>query len=299
MSVTLVARKDFEDVVRSRMLWAILGLFLAFMVIVTAGATSGELADSGAEDVIALFVNVGAGLFIPIVAIFVGYRSIAGERESGSLRVLFGLSHGRSDVMAGKTISRLAAILLATLVACAVVVALALTIFGSVPLGTFGGFVGLTLLLAMMFTAVAVGVSATAATRYRAMGGAIGGYLAFVMFWYPAGAGLHYLIEGDLPGRVVPEWYLLLQYLNPAEAYRQAIMLLLERDTYLLIGWSNIVEDIEITPTGGGDVLVATNRIAGELPWYLSEYAAVASLLAWIVCPLAVGYWQFRRADLN
>lgn len=299
MSATLIARKDLEDVVRSKMLWSILGLFIVLMVIITVGAGAGEMSDGGAESVISLFVNIGAALMLPVTAIFVGYLAITGERESGSLRILFGLGHTRREILVGKLVSRITAMVVVTLVSCGIAAAMALAVFGSVPGSLFAGFVGLTVLFALMLTAFAVGISAMCATRYRAMGGAIGGYLVFVMFWYPAVAGVHYLVEGARPGYELPEWYLLLQYLNPMEAYRQAIMLLTGENTYILIGWSNIVEDVGPEVASQPGSLVATNRIAGDLPVYLSEWAAIVVLLVWIIIPVAVGHWQFQRADLN
>lgn len=299
MSVALVARKDFEDVVRSKLLWSILGLFLLLMVIVTAGASTSESVGTSSTAVMTMFVNIGGGLLLPIAAIFVGFLAITGERESGSLRVLFGLSHGRSEVLGGKLVSRLGAIVVVALAAIAVAAGMTLVLFDGLEPGRFVAFAALTVLLALALTAFAVGVSATSSTRYRAMGASIGGYLVFVMFWYPAIAGLHYLLEGDLPGHHLPEWYLLLQYLNPLEAYRQAVMLLTGRNASLLVSWSSVVEDIDPAVTAEAGWMVASNRIEGSLPVYLSEWFAAAVLVAWILVPVAFGYWRFQRADLN
>lgn len=299
MSVGLVARKDFEDVVRSKLLWSILGLFVLLMVIVTAGASTSDMGGEGPAAIMTMFVNIGGSLLLPITAIFVGYLAITGERESGSLRVLFGLSHSRSDVLGGKLLSRIASILLVSLAALAVAAGMILVLFGDLQPARFAGFAALTVLLAVTLTAFAVGISAVSSTRYRAMGGAIGGYLTFVMFWYPAVAGLHYLLEGSLPGYHLPEWYLLAQYLNPLEAYRQAVMLLTGENASLLVGWSYIVEDIDQAAMAEAGWMVASNRIEGSLPVYLSEWFAAAVLLGWILVPAAIGYWRFQRADLN
>lgn len=298
MSVSLVVRKDLEDVVRSKLLWAILGMFVFLMGVVAVGASAGGLEDAEPVDMLTLFVNLGAYLMVPVAAIFAGYLSIAGERLSGSLRVLFGLGHGRSDVFFGKLASRSAAILVVTAVSLLVTVALMLAVFGGLPAtGTFVAFVVLTLLLAVAFTAISVAVSAVGSTRYRAMGGAIGAYLVFVMFWYPVVAGIHYVVEGARPGHQVPEWYLFLQLLNPLEAYRHAIMELTGRTAFGLIGWSSIVEDVGAPGETGS--LAPSARIAGDLPIYLSEWFAGVVLVAWIALAAAFGYWQFQRADLN
>lgn len=297
MTWTAIARKDFEDVVRSRMVWGIIAVFLLLMVIVTLGASS-QIEDPSATDVIFFFANVGGQLFVPIIALVVGYMAIVEERQSGSLRVLFGLSYGRNDVLFGKLASRTAVIAVATLVAVGFTAALMVALFGSLPIGTVLGFLGLTLLLGAAFTAIAVGVSAMAATRTRAMGGAIGSYILFTLLWHPAVAGVYYLAEGELVGLEAPGWYLLLLRLNPLEAYRQAVGSLIDGYVPALIGWENIVEDV---PQGAFQegTLTVSNRIAGDLPFYLTEWFSAVVLLIWIVVPVAIGYRRFERADLN
>ncbi|ELY63963.1 ABC transporter permease subunit [Natrinema versiforme] len=297
MTWVAIARKDFEDVVRSRMVWGIIGVFLVLMGIVTLGASS-QIEDPAATDVISFFTNVGGQLFVPIIALVVGYMAIAGERQSGSLRILFGLSHNRRDVLLGKLASRTGVIAAATLVACAFTAVLMLALFGSLPVGTVLAFVALTLLLGAAFTAIAVGVSATAATRARAMGGAIGSYILFTLLWHPLVAGLHYLLEGDLVGLEAPGWYLFALRLNPLEAYRQAMSLLVDGYVPALVGWETIVEDV---PQGAFQqgALAVSDRVAGDLPFYLSEWFAAVVLAVWIVVPVAIGYRRFQRADLN
>lgn len=299
MSVRLVLRKDLEDVVRSKMLWAILAMFVFLMGVIAVGAAGGgAFEEAEAVDMLPLFVNLGAGLLVPVAAIFVGYLSIAGERQSGSLRMLFGLGHGRDDVFVGKLLSRTGAILAVTAVSLAVTAALMLGTFGEVPLGTFAAFAALTVLLAVALTAIAVGVSASTGSRYRAMGGSIGAYLLFVLFWYPIVAGLHYVVEGSRPGYEVPAWYLGLQLLNPVEAYRQAVMMLTDRTAFVLVGWENVVADLGEAGAEPG-ALAASERVAGEAPFYLSEPFAALVLVAWIALAAGVGYWQFQRSDLG
>ena len=297
MTWTAIARKDFEDVVRSRMIWGITAIFLLLMGIVTFGA-SAQIEDPSATDVIFFFTNVGGQIFVPIIALVVGYMAIVGERQSGSLRVLFGLSHNRRDVLFGKLASRTGVIVVATLAACAFAAALMVALFGTLPVGTLLGFVALTLLLGAAFTGIAVGVSAMTDSRMQAMGGAIGSYLLFTMLWHPLVAGVYYLLEGELVGLEAPTWYLFALRLNPLEAYRQAISSLIESFVPALIGWENIVEDV---PAGSfqGDALLLSNRVAGEVPFYLTEPFAAVVLLGWLVVPVAIGYRRFERADLN
>lgn len=296
MSWRSVATKDFEDVVRSWMLWAILGVFTVMMGIVAVGLLSGGTGDTSAKQVYGLFHTLGGEFLIPLTALVVGYMAITGERESGGLRVLFGLSHSRRDIFLGKVCSRVSTMVVASVVLVAVTAGLILAAFGSVDFGLFFGFAGLTVLFAVSFTGIALGISATTDSRTKALGGAVGTYVLFMIVWDPLVAVVYRLTQGDFPGLEAPGWYFFLQRLNPLTAYREALSLV--ADTYIaaMVG-ANIVEDI---PDGKlGAPMMLTNRVGDPLPFYLTEWFSVLVLVAWFVVPVAVGYWLFERADLN
>ncbi len=298
MSWQALARKDFEDVVRSRLIWAALGLFVMLILIIALGYSQTQSGDPTTADFINLFAQLGAWLVIPLIAIMIGYMAIVGERQSGSLRVLFGLSFSRGDVIAGKLASRNAVIVLVSVVALILGPILAILTAGSLDVGMYVLFALFTILLAIVFTTVAVSVSASTSTRYRAMGGAVGAYILFAFLWHPIVAGIHYLVKGSLAELHAPEWYFFLNRLNPLEAYNQVISALIDQYVWGMIGWVNIVEDVEATSMEAPNLLLS-NRVEGELPFYLSDWFAVIILLAWVLVPAVIGYWRFVRADLN
>ncbi|MDZ7850465.1 MAG: ABC transporter permease subunit [Halodesulfurarchaeum sp.] len=51
-----------------------------------------------------------AAMLVPIMALIAGYLAIAGERESGSLKILLGLPPSRGEVLAGKFLGRAAVV---------------------------------------------------------------------------------------------------------------------------------------------------------------------------------------------
>ncbi|MFC4541187.1 ABC transporter permease subunit [Halosolutus amylolyticus] len=299
MSSTLIARKDFEDAVRSRMIWAVMGVFVFLMVVISAGAASNGLAEAEPTEIIPLVANIGGQLMIPVLALLVGYMAIVGERQSGSLRVLFGLSHSRWNVFLGKLASRLGVIVVATAVACLVALGMVVAMFDSFPARTLLAFSLLTVLLGMVFTAIAVAVSAMSASRMQAMAGAIGSYVLFTLGWHPLVAGVHYLVEGSLPGYEAAGWYFFLLRLNPLEAYTQVSSELADQFIWGIFGWQGVVEDIPAETLQEPNALMLSNRLGGDLPLYLQEWTAVPILLLWIAIPLAIGYWRFEGADLN
>jgi ABC-2 type transport system permease protein len=298
MSWALVAHKDFADAIQSRKFWSILGVSLLFLAIVAFGAGTGDT-DGGQELVYQLFNTVGSQMVVPVTGSIFGYMAVAGERESGSLRVLFGLTHGRRDVLVGKLLSRAGMMVVAMLVSAVVVAGLILALFEGLDLGIFLRFSVLTVLLAVTFTGIAVGVSAATGTRARAMGGAVGSYVAFLILWYPAVAIVHYVLEGELAGMTLPDWYLGALMVNPLIAYSQALGGVLDQYLSGFIGWPFIVEDVPQEALADDTALLLSNRAAGEAPFFVSEWFAVVVLVAWFAVPVALGYWRFARADLN
>jgi ABC-2 type transport system permease protein len=79
-----IARKDFEDAVRSKMLWGISAVFVAFLALSLLSAEQ-LFPDRVTVDARTALAGVAmlAQLFIPGVALVAGYLSVVGERRSG------------------------------------------------------------------------------------------------------------------------------------------------------------------------------------------------------------------------
>lgn len=277
MSWPAIARKEFSDASRSLLLWAISGLFLLFAVVVIgAFAAIQSATGDGASSIDALaFVLSPVALFAPIIALLVGYKSIVGERESGSLRVLLSLPHTRWDVMFGKLVGR-SAVMAVPVVIAFVVMALLVSVFiEPIAVVDYLAVFALSVLFAMAFVSIAIAVSG--ATRSSTVAGAamFGLYALFAVFWDVLQLGLLYAVEGRfVPIPDPPEWYFLVDMLSPNGAYTTAAQgLLPNTDLY------------------GG-------LFPGEPPLYLGEWAAILVLLAWLAVPFAVGYLRFRETDL-
>ena len=275
MSWSVVARKDFEDAARSKMLWAITALFVVF----TAGTVYAfdRIMEQTATTALQT-LTLPAGLVIPITALVVAYLAIAGERESGSIKLLLGLPHTRRDVMVGKLVGRAGTVVVATVVAFAVTTAVLVGLYGTVPLVEYLLLTLLTALFSAVFVGIAVGISAATATRSRAMAAAVGVFVIFQILWDYVPMGIYYLIEGAIPtGGPLPPWYFLAVTLNPKNAYSTASALFLPESL-----------------TGS-----MAERVAGEVPFYLQDWFALGILIAWLVVPVALGYVRFERADLG
>ncbi|THE63342.1 hypothetical protein D8Y22_18760 [Salinadaptatus halalkaliphilus] len=284
----VVARKECTHAVRSSTLRLLIAVLLLVTVVAFRGAGGSGAAPSPllAVDVLALLLQV----IVPIAAILVGCLTLAGERESGSLRFLFGLAPSRTEVVFGKflgTIGVLAATLGVTFVFA---VPLSYFMFGAVAIGALAGLALTTMLLAGAFVGFAIGVSAIAASRKQSIAAAVSGYMLVTFLWEPVVAGAHYAVTGTLPDGALPAWLLFLERLNPLEAYAAAAG---------AIGVEN-VHPLRITfgLLGGGTGRSIPDGSGTTAPIYLADGVAICILIGWMLVPTLIGLVWFRRVDL-
>jgi ABC-2 type transport system permease protein len=291
-----VARKDFEDALRSKLLWGLILVFVAFLAMSLLSAEHLFPEPLTVDAALALAgVAMLAQLFVPGIALVAGYMSVVGERRSGSLRVLLSYPFSRFDVVAGKLVGRTLVTTTALTVGFAAAGLLVVALYGVPDFTVFVGFVATGVLVGVAFTGLAVGGSAAAATRGRARTLTIGSFVGMVFFWKPAAVGLYYAFNGSVPGLQADRWYFLLKRLNPLEAYRVLTGAVLDRRVAEV---PNL--PLENVPrTNPTEPLEIAQRIAGEVPFYLEDWFSVVVLLAWGLVPLAVGYWRFEESDLG
>lgn len=294
MTLAQVARKDFEDAVRSKMVWGIIAVFVGFMGFVMAVAlTTSDASEATGGAVLGLTAQLSQ-LFVPLIALIVGYMAIVGERRSGSLRVLLSYPHSRRDVVLGKLAGRSAVIAVTLGVGSLVSVLLAAVLVESPNLGDVAGLLASIVLFGVGFTGLAVGISASVRTRGKAMAIAIGSLLVFLLVWDAAAAGLYAAVTGSLPGLEVEAWYFLLKRLSPIGAFRAVVETFVDGrlQPFFQMGLEEVPRDA--TP----EQLQLANRVSGSLPFYLSNWFAAATLAAWGVVPVLVGYLRFERSDV-
>jgi len=280
MSTKIIARKDFDDARRSRMILAIVSIFVLFAsLLVAAPELFGDsTTDVSTAEALSLTV-IPAETLVPIVSLIVGYMAIVGERQSGSIKMLLGFPHSRRDIVAGKLIGRTAVVGLGIVVGFTVAVLLGAVLYGSFPARDFAALLGVTLYLALVFVGFAVGVSAATSSRGTAMAIVVGMFIIFNAFWNLLTALLLYVVEGSNAGE--PTWYEFLVSLSPMAAYESA---------------ARTVMDVEILPLFSGPTSEAA--VSGD-PFFLQDWFGFVILAVWMFTPLAFGYWRFSRADLG
>lgn len=263
-----VARKDFEDAVRSKMFW---GLSLLMILTAYIGLYIPQAVDSGAtaEDGVAVLSGPML-LLVPIIALIVGYMALVGERETGSIRMVLSLPLKRSEVLFGKFVGRTGVVTVPILLGFVVAVPFVYALYGDFPAVDYARFVTETILTGIIFIAIAVGVSGSFDTRGKALAVVLSVFVLFEYLWEVLPLGLYYLANGEFPGDGVdPTWMEFLYNLAPSEATGSVV-----------------------------DALYTTSISTGQ-PLLVQEWVSAVVVMLWLLLPLGVGYLRFARANIG
>lgn len=282
MSTLSVMRKDILDVRRSKIVWFVGVLFtiitvLFFYQVRTFGGPEGF------DSVVFALWNlafVGA-MFVPAVALVAAYLSIAGERESGSIKYLLSTPIDRRELVVGKFLSRTAIVAASLLLAFVVAGGLSVVWFSELRPDVFAAVAALTTLYALAYVGVAIAISASTATRSRAMGGALGFYFVtnlLVVFGDLSIRGLLDYLLNDLldAGLGQDPLTFLTMLISPTQSYLSSTMLAFP-----------------------DEFLSQQGLDPGELAWYVQGEAGLAVLLCWLAVPLLIGIWRFENANIG
>ncbi|WP_128477332.1 ABC transporter permease [Halorussus pelagicus] len=294
MSVQLLAWKEFTDSMRSRGLW----VATAILTVVTSAAVF--LPSVALNDVdpatLPQYMLAPVATFVTITALVTGYLAIAGERDTGSIRMLLGLPYTRRDVVVGKYLGRAVVVSVAILISYLVTSVVGFAVYGALPLGPYALLAVLTVVLGIAIVGIAVAISAASGNRNRAMSMAVGVFFVFELLWNIIAQGIYFVVTfGDLPGTTVPAWFVLVKRLSPTNAFKSAANLFLSNNATRV----NVSQGQGATSGGSNVGPTLAERIGGEVPFYLDEWFSLIILACWVVLPIIVGYLQFKRADLG
>jgi ABC-2 type transport system permease protein len=297
----VVARKDFQDAVRSYWLWGLSALFIIVLAlppalivadIINVGRGGGNLN----TDLFVFLMRDTMTLLVPIIAIVLAYASITGERDSGTLKLLLSLPHSRRDVVAGKAIGRGAVMVLPVIAGFVVAAVVFLATPVSLNASPFFLFAVLSAGIGLVFIGIAVGISSGTGSSRGSMIGAVGIYVVFTLFWNQFADGLIGLLNdyAGVSGAGRVKLHLFLKVLNPTQAYKTLVARLFTDSPVAarvnLIGGSGI--------QGQLNAQLYAQSLGESVPFYLSDPFVVMLLLAWLVAGPAIGFYVFRDADL-
>lgn len=272
MTWSVVAWKDFRDSVRSKSIWVLSVLF----VLVIAGSVyvvSLLLGEGPVGLSSSSYVRLMSGggvwvltAFVALIGLLTSYPSVVGERESGSLKLLLGLPHSRSDVVLGKVVGRSGVVSVSVLAGFVVGLLVLFVFYDSVDFLGYLVFALLTAVLGVAWVCIGVGLSAGFGSG-RAVRALTFGLFFVSKFLWDTGLGpraLVGLVEGfeNMFGSP-PPWYDFVRVVSPNEAY-------------------------SVLSSGLTDGPIESLQLFSG-----------AVLLFWVVLPPVLGYARFRRMDLS
>lgn len=300
MSRLTVAKKDIKGARRSRMLWA--GAIALGMIAVLLAYANQGFRQSEAEVVRSTFHTLTTilSLLLPIVALVASYLAIADEREGGGIKFLLSMPNTRRDVFTGKLISRLAIVTAGIGFLYIAATSVSLTKHGAFPAGVILGTLLVTIAYGWVFVGIAVSMSATVASRSRAIGRALAAYFVLVLLYVIPVVQVSNIVRtvhtALLGMDSNPDLYNAVEYTSPYLAYQKATNLVvpdgLERRMFL----DSAANTQAASSRRGVDEAA---RAAPDLPLYLTDEFSLVILAFWFVVPLLVGYRAFERADLE
>ncbi|WP_410765389.1 ABC transporter permease subunit [Haloferax sp. DFSO60] len=279
MSLQAVMKKDFRDSVRSYTLYLLIALFTLFAIwLASLQWIPLSSQDSPVEPSTLALLNSmrqPAVIFIPLISLAVGYDTIVGERDSGTIRLLLALPHSRAEVVFGKLLGRICVIGVSIAVGYGVIALIALATFDSFNLAIFVLYTLMTMLYAGVYAALALGFSAAVKTKVEAFVGAGILYSLFILGWDLLMYVIQLIVWGpEPPEGGLPPWMWLVGMLNPSTAFMHAARV-------------PIPEYKEITFYPAPDL------------FSLQDWVGFVILALWAVIPLTFGYVRFTRMDIE
>ena len=278
MSLGAVTKKEFQDAIRSHTLHGLIVLFIAITGFWAVIHWIPEMSDpvTGNLDTIALLNSMRqpALYLIPLVALVVGYKAVAGEREHGSIRLTLGLPNTRRDVFLGKVIGQTAVVSVAILFGYGTAALIALLTYDTFALTVFVVYTLLSVLYALVCISIAVSFSASTRSLQRAIIGAGGIYLVVLILWDSIVAVLTIVfVENPSQSDTFPDWLIAIFYMNPSTAFAQATRAVIPA-----------TREITVFPLL-------------EASFWADWYGFIVMGL-WILIPLTLGNLLFNRADI-
>jgi Cu-processing system permease protein len=271
-----IAKKEIMDNIRN--IWIIL-VSVMFAVLTIAVSYFGSVESQGWQDLGGTISGMESlvTLLVPIIALILGYATIIGEIERGSMNSLLSLPVTRAEIVVGKFLGLGSVLCFTILVGFGAAGLLIAANVPNVDYLDYAIFIGATMILGLVFLSVALCFSTVFNKRSTAMGGAI-----FLWFLFNIILPIVFLgvlltnvdISQILEGEIVtaPGWYYVLNLFNPSSVYSALL-------------------DQALTP------MSSVGSIAPYPAWYSAE-ALVMVLIIWILCFFIIGLWRFQRKDI-
>ncbi len=268
---SVVMRKELRDAVHGRWLFVFAAAFaLLAVTLALVDQQAGSFGDQGFNRTTAGLINLCL-LIVPLLALILGAGAIAGERERGTLVGLLSQPVSAAELLIGKYLGLMFAVWMAIAMGFGAAAVLVSPFNPLTDAGHYLLFVVLSAVLASAMLSIGMLISVVSAGRVKALAISVATWFVLVLFYNLGAIGVALAISSS--GKT-----LLLTVLgNPVESVRILAVLSLEPDLEVL------------GPLGA--------YLSNEFGTAPSAVMLSLALLAWVVAPLVLATYLFRRQD--
>lgn len=273
-NIKTIAKKEFMDNLRNK--WIIV-LTLIFILLTLAMSFVQGGGGLSSMEITVVGIMAIASMLVPIIAIMLGYNTITGEAESGSLLVVLSNPIDRFEVLIGKFVG-LGSVLSTSIIFGFGIAGIVIMAEDSSSVTGYVIFMFLTILLGLMFLSVSMCFSAMLKRTVASLGAGIG-----LFFWgMIIGTILMGVYLATTPGSDLmtmatnmPDWMMVsMMILSPADMYQTSTML-----------------GFDMTSLSGSGFAIT-------LPSYITLPRLLVIYAVWIVTPLIAGYFFLKKRDI-
>jgi Cu-processing system permease protein len=272
-----VAKKEIMDNIRNK--WIII-ISLMFAILTVVVSYFGSLTSQGWQDLSLTIVAMMTFVeyLVPIIALMLGYATIIGEIERGSMSALLSLSATRFEIVAGKFLGLASVLALTILIGFGIAGLIIAVNVSDIDFVAYLLFIAMTIMFGLIFLSISLFFSTVFRKRSSAIGGAVFLWFFFlfiIQIIYQgvliASIGLEKLISGT-----IPEWYYALELTSPVSVYSYFVSL-------------NVVSL---------DTLAQISGSTFTYPSFISNWVLFPILCAWIIIFFVLAVWRFQRQDI-
>jgi len=277
-SIYTISKKEFMDNIRNKWIIAMIIIFLLLTILssyLAGGQSGGEDSFGGMEDTVVTLLSIST-LLIPIIAIMLGYSTISGEAESGSLSIVLSYPIKRIEVLLGKLFGLSAVLIFSNIIGFGVGgVIIALSVGSSEGL-SFLLFIFLTSLLGVVYLSLSICISSICKKRVTSIAGGL-----LIFFWamifgmiifgllLASGISLEQFLT---PGFEYPDWLFTAVFFSPGDLYQVTVM--------------------------KGFGLSQAFGFSMEFPEYMSLGLLVFAQFIWLIIPMIIAYRFLKKRDI-
>jgi len=284
-SIYILAKKELMDNIRNK--WVII-LTIIFTALTLLASYAGSMYSTGWQDLTATIgtMNLFAQYLISVIALILGYSTIIGEIESGSMNSLLSLPIKRYEVLLGKLLG------LGSILAISILIGFGFAgiIIGfnveNVNFSEYFIFILASILMGLIFLSIGILISTTLKRRTSAMGTAIFVWFLFAIIWLFIVTAiiiasnaqlLDVNNQGSTPNVEItlPEVYYISEFCNPLSSYSEFIN-------------QNI---------GAIDSSEYSQYITPP-PGYINSNSMLISMIIWFIAPLGLAFWRFEKREI-